>query len=479
MFYRARQAILWGLSLALFLIYTGKYLVWDIQPMMQADSGGYLNYSAARTLGYPWFLSLVEFIFGSHKAVPWVQHAVFFLSLAYLTHQINRYLGLLSLAILTLLGVGLQIELIKYNFQIMSESISVSILMLMMGLIVQIYATKFRLRPFLYFSFLVGLHLLIRPVHKLSAFVLVLMLFNFYALKRINIKQAIWLVLPFLAWIGLGLAGQKYLHNVWQQEVFFGFNWIGKVSLIAKPGSKNTSTYPEFDAAFIKNVEPVQLFLKEDNVRSFQMRYLLSAVYYDYFRYLARPELDPKPLAASGQSSDKVYGQLAFEYVKANPMAYVKDIGMNLTAVWLFLDLMTVKEKEELAQFLKQQPLPYIEKWPYSLEVKAQNYLAIPLRVIFGALFLVTLYVSFAGGWLILKGRFEKSALSSLLFYASVFIQTHHLGIAVFQAGIPRYGFVMWPALVVAGACFLLKSYEVYQQNKQPSLKQAQEAYVI
>lgn len=477
-FYKRKETILIAAAVLFVCIYFYKFLVLSPLPLMQPDSMGYISYSSTRTVGYPLFLSLVRWCCGSFARLAWLQHLIFFGALYYLSRQLYRHLNFFIVALITFFGVALQVELVQYNFQMLTESLSVSLLMLILGVLIEVNAKPHRIEKFLALSLLFGLYVLLRPINKVALGVWVLLLMHwsrFETVKTTRFRFFALVSVPLVVCLSLGVLTQRCINGVWNSECFFGFNLIGKVSLIAKPNTVNTQKHPAFDQAFIEKVEPVQTFLNSENIPSFQMRYIFSAFYYDYFRFLELPK--------TGSSNhhgklDRMYTDIGLGYIRGNVSGYIQDVAMNLMAVWLCLDWMTVKEKLDLMHFLEANQLPYLDKWPYSLDIKTQHYFASPFRVILGAVFLVTFYISCAGVINTVRGRFQKSTLSHILFYLSVLVQLHHFGIALFQAGLPRYSFAMWPAVVAFGACFLLRSYEVYQQANFVPFKQKREMYV-
>jgi hypothetical protein len=431
-----------GIGMLFALIWYGEF---HALPLMQADSLSYIEFSPVRTAGYPFFLWIVKKVFGTFDVVPVLQLCFLALSATYLAAGLYRLTGRYFLP--SVLMVGLMVNPVyHYAFTIMTESLSISILMIFLGIVIRLLHQP-TLTKLALLSIIVGVGILIRPVHY--AYIPLLLGIGLWALTSLPFRffpVVAATLTPLIVLVLLGCWGQYEKNGTFRLESMNGFNMIGKVSLIA---DKNISgRYPSFLKEVAEFAAPVQEYL--DQTPNLHIRYLLSAPYYDYFRYKYLPQVSLRV-----HVDNTVYTETSWDIIKARFIPYCKDVWMNLCALWQIYDLLTIGETEVLKRFLdSHQPSPY-EPYPWYPNVVSTSLKHNPLFVL--GLRAGMLVICFSGLAMILvwcnrllRKRYVP-ALIPLGAIASLATHGHFFLTALAQAGLPRYSFDLWPAIVLVG----------------------------
>ena len=417
-------------------------------PLMEPDSSSYIQFSPIRTAGYPFFLWIVKKIFGTFDVVPIVHLCFLTLSATYLTVEFYRLTRRYALA--SILMIGLMVNPIyHYAFNIMTEALSISLLMVFLGITIRLFQHP-TLKKLAMLSTIVGLGILIRPAHY--AYVPVLLgvgmwVFAFSPLRFFQVVTAT--LTPLVILIFLGCWGQYDKNGVFHLESMNGFNMIGKVSLIA---DQNISgDYPSFLKEIGEFAEPVRSYL--DQAPNLHLRYLLSAPYYDYFRYERLPSVSQRI-----HLDNTVYTKTSWNIIKARPSLYCKDVWMNFCALWQLYDLLTINEKRTMKIFLDSHESPYkpYPWYPNTINFSLKNHpiLVWGIRGCLLAICLSSLLLVLVNFRLLWK---RQSIVPLVLIggIASLVVQGHFLLTAMAQAGLPRYSFTLWPGIILIGVIMM------------------------
>ena len=108
-------------------------LHWSQPAVLAPDSHGYLQFSAHRTVGYPFFLWAVEALFGSADAAPKVQLVIAAGAFAFLGWSLHRACGSPIFALAAVIALVLHPRINDLHGYILTESIFISLLSLMAG----------------------------------------------------------------------------------------------------------------------------------------------------------------------------------------------------------------------------------------------------------------------------------------------------------------------------------------------------------
>jgi len=200
----------------------------------------------------------------------------------------------------------------------------------------------------------------------------------------------------------------------------------------------------------LKEVADFSMSVQEylNQAPTIHIRYLLSAPYYDYFRYQYLPSISKRI-----DMDDHMYSQTAVDIIEGQPLRYLQDVWMNFCALWQLYDLLTHQEKNFLRGFISSHPdspymaHPWYEKVNFTIVVWTIR-IAL-LGICLGGLSMMLLSIIAAA-----RRRFI-SPLVLVGATAALVTQSHFLLTAMSQAGLPRYSFALWPAIVLEGVIIL------------------------
>jgi hypothetical protein len=429
----------------LFLVLTNLVVGYVIFPseLIQIDSTGYITFSSSRTLGYPVFLWCIHTIFKTYAVVPFFQLLIYSIAIYKLAISIKKINQNAIIPYFLLALLWLNPEWIKCHFQIMTESLSVSLLCLFMASLINAYRTG-RDRSFLYAGIFFALGVLVRPINLYCLPVLIGALYFFWKKHQaISWKSLAYLVVVPLVLCAVGFGANTYIHKEEKGSSFFSYNFLGKVGFFATPDVK--STEPEFMKQLSEHTREFREMISQNG--SMQNYYQFTASYTDVIRYGV---LGKVPLSQAQLEDKSFYTKRAIEIIRHYPVLYAKDVAIQLTALWLLLDIKMPSEKFLLNEFVEKF---YVLK---NSNIRAEIYFnkrvrpvwqAMAVRLMFGTLFLITLL-----GLFIPLIRPKWMAQNSVFAFslASYIIHSGFLCIAMSHEGYPRYAMQLWPALFVA-----------------------------
>jgi hypothetical protein len=440
------------------LAIAGYLFLYGGSPMMAPDSMSYVHFSPSRTPGYPLFVWLFDAIFGNHDLVPFVQLTLLLASIAYLTVQFYVFSRswFWSLGLWFLLAGN--IEIIKYAFLLLTESLTITLLLLSLGILCQFVSTRL-IRYLVILSALSGMAILLRPASYGWVLGLLLAGIGLKAfIPKVSYKFAVnALGYPLAGVLMLGSVFNYCQHGFFSTQSFLGEMLIGKIGALAEKGIPTKE--PGVMTTLSNYSTPVQALLKA--APSWRIEYLLSAVYADQYRYspfagqLAKEMLNGNMVP---QVLDKKRTHLAVEVIRARPFAYLHNVLINYIALWQVWDLGTPTEVQQMTDFLnKGMPLPGevdYPDYPRQADYKKGSWIAIPLRAALLWVFCVTIWTPLT----LLTRLCRHKSISPSLYLMTVsagFVQGAYLLTALVQSGIPRFFLVMWPAIVLIGVSSL------------------------
>jgi len=423
--------------------------------LIQIDSPSYIDFHISRTIGYPAFLWVFKKITGSLHYIPFIQLIFYTAGCTFLARRLYHLqptrLGLL----LILLAIGLMMghpEIINYHFQVMSESLSLSILLFLLGLWID-FSQNPRPQTLITISLLIGVGILLRPSGYASISLLALAL---WVLRTKAFLLRSWLaavVVPVVLMIFVGSAANRLIHGFWGTQSFLGHLLIGKVTFVMR---KDVVTpEPEKYQQLYQAVIPIQKVIAQ--IPQSQPRQLLRAPYYDVVRYQLLDQIFPPP-----HDWNTVWRDIAFAVIKDNPVGYLKDILENYTTLWVYPQATSYENSAQfLAYFEKMRPLPYMDRYPFTLR-GVPAWFALFFHLCFALAFLISIY-SLIGVLLASKYRWIRIAAGG-----SWLIHSHYFLTACVQAGLTRYAVSLWPAIVFICTIFLMQG--IHHFSKQDKL---------
>lgn len=455
-----KKLLIFRISLS-FLVLGIGYLYWSLYhqtPLLAADSDSYLNFTFGRTPGYPLFLQGVQAIWGTESVVPVIQLILLLISIAYLIDIFYRTSQSAWLSGMMAIGLLGNVELIKYAFLILTESLTATALIFILALLCA-WLIEQKNKYLIFISALIGFACLVRPVTYAWLTLFPVLFLMLWAKSLWSWKRAYLIISPCIFCILLGWTVNYHKHGHFSGQSTLG-EIIGKVGFLADV--RFPTQNGEAMRALQAYSQPVNQVLSL--TPSIPALYLMKAVYYDQFRYgdfamkLNNLLLTDRYPDKSSRSLNQARADLALEILKSNPLAYLQDCGLNYLALWQLWDLKTKEESVQFKTFLDNiGTLPWIGTYPYYPRKKTydsgRNYV-MPIRLGLSFLWVCTLFFPV----LILKNVLQKRPNSSeiwLIGAASILVQATYVLTALLQAGLPRYAVIMWPGLAFLGTWIL------------------------
>jgi hypothetical protein len=448
----------------------GYWLLYGNTPMMAPDSMSYITFSPSRTPAYPIFLFLSKTIFGDYSIVPILQLILLLSGVTYLVCQFYHLSrsAFWSMALWLLLAGNL--EMIKYAFLILTEALTITLLLLCLGLLCRFIITG-ATRYLGLISALLGVAILIRPASY--GWVLGLLFAGIGAkayLSQLRYRYIVSIIsIPLLICLLLGSVFNHYRHGFFSTQSFLGEMLIGKTGILAE------ENIPSNNARAMKILadysRPVRSLLQV--APTLRIEYLLSSVYADQYRYSPFAQQVSKTMLESANKTtpelDKERTKLAIEVIMERPIEYARYVLLHYAALWQVWDLGTPLEVQQMNHFLsKSTPLPgnlEYPEYPRQAAYKKGSWIAIPLRLALIWVFCITVYAPL----MLLIQLYRGQVISEFLCLASVsagFVQGAYLLTALIQSGIPRFFLVMWPAIALIGVSSLWYIFNIVYKHK-------------
>jgi hypothetical protein len=426
----ARSQLAGVLTLGLAIL-VGQILAAPAVPILEPDSGGYLTFASFRPSGYPLLLWLV----GAQGALA-VQPTLAAFTLTYLGCELLALTRSALLAGVTMLAVALNPFLLVYHYKIMSDSLYVSLLMLLLGLLVHL-VRKPSLGFFATASVVAGAIITVRSV---GCFVVPLMVLVPLTLRSKVHSRALFVaaaLIPMLiiAVTETGLRGAA--HNG-SMNSLFGTALYGKAGMIDAPPLAGPSRAA---VALEKTLAPIRELIAASPSAAIT-RYL-TVNYEACIQYSCSVVLGIDPASPAAL-------QAARARIGANPFGYLRLAWRHYVALWSPYGASTPSDYEAANDFLdSNRPLPFEEQTPVfnkSLKPARLSLVAEP------AMFIVALLT----GVLALAGiatAILRQVLPPVLMVAviaALAVQSAFVLTALEGVGVPRYTLAMWPAMMVA-----------------------------
>jgi len=215
------------------------------ESLLKPDSLSYINFSPTRSVGYPFFLKTIHFLFHSYQWVPFMQISFFCFASYFLSSSFFQISRSIVFSVLLLIGLLVNIPFVKLAFSLLTDSLAQSLLMIALSLTIK--NLHFKKQGFYYgLSCIVGIATLIRPLFIILSFMPIGILLlqpienRKILLKKIGIGSV--LISFFLL---VGSTSQWLRHGFFKTEVFLGLNLIGKTLLIVDQENFPVHSFPK------------------------------------------------------------------------------------------------------------------------------------------------------------------------------------------------------------------------------------------
>ncbi len=431
------------------------------------DADSYIHYGPTRTIGYPVVLSLVKLLTGGYGAIPSVQLTALCASVFAAALALSRFFKSFALGVILILTILSLSEIVKFCFEIYTESLGVSLLLLLAATFL-FYMKNSSKWPLFLIGLLVGLLILLRP----SSYALlgsVFVLFLFYTPKIIDVFK---LFIPPLAICLLIGAGVNYGHHgFFSTQSFMGHNLFGKMAFVVKDAMQSTDLIEaEIIQKMAARMAPLQAEL--DQITSLKLYYILSTPLYDKLRFfLLEKKFKPDiPELSEHRDLDGFYKNVALRIIAQNPVSYLKDVMIHYGAMWFIWDLITPGEKELLVSWIDHlkdtDAFKQIEQdysW-YKFREKGEVTIFLIRAFLYFCFCLSFIFIG-RGLWCFVK-RKQLSEIWGMGLFLSASIHLTYFSTALFQAGYPRYSMFMWPYLFMMFLAFMGIGFDSFRKEK-------------
>ena len=412
-------------------ILVGQMLAAPAMPMLEPDSASYLAFASYRPSGYALLLRLL----GEQGAL-FAQPILAALALTYLGYELLALTRSSLLAGATMLAVALNPFLLVYHYKIMSDSLYVSLLMLLLGLLIHL-VRKPSPGIFATASLVAGAMISVRFVgwFVVPLMVLLPLLLRSKVYSRLTFLAAA--LLPMLL-IALTEAGVRTATHSGSVNSLLGVSLYGKAGLIDAPPLTDPSR-----AAFVldKTYAPIRELIAVSPTAAIA-RYL--TVNYEICIEYSCSAL----LGIDTASPDAVRAALA--RIAANPLGFLRLTWRHYVALWSPYGASTPGEYQAANDFLdSNRPLPFEEQAPVfakSLKPPRLGVVAEPAMFIVALLTGVLALAGVAAA--ILRQVLPPALLVAVI--AALAVQGAFVLTALAGVGVPRYTLAMWPAMILA-----------------------------
>jgi len=435
---------------------------WAFQPEIvfrMPDSTSYLRFDDYRGAGYPMLLDITKLITGTHNSIPLVQHLLLFSGITYLGLAVQKTYKSIFCGLAIAFLIGGNIELVRYNFTLLTESLFFTSTMLLLGCILGCKTPS--PTRFIICGAIVAWLILIKPVGWAFVALPILLIVNQTLNGRKFLPLAISTLIGFLLVTGVGSAYRYHHFGVLSPASFVGNQIIGK--LIYANFNYNELDQPVAGKFWLDNTAQFRE-LNQSLFSELDEKLLFSLNIYDYMRFTQEKALFTV-LDTPNMSDRQAQHEFAMSIIKLDPMAYVRDIALQVYSLWTIAILQTqdsakryMKKVESAQQTVPAEVTIYTTDGSSSIVITVLKLVMIGLAIISGVSIIFSLYR-------ILYTRRSLDPVFQNLFIIASTIWSYFFLVALFQAALLRYILAAWPMLTVFGLLFLLFGLRLFSQK--------------
>ena len=426
-------------------------------PELQPDSDSYLEGNGTRTLGYPLFLYFI----GADGALV-VQPMLATLALAYMGWEMARTLGSAVVTGGTMLAVVGNVYIGRYHYAILTESLFVSFLMVLLGLLARL-ARDPSIRTMALASLVAGLAAATRPtgLALLPLLMLVaLMLWRQPPRRGWGLLTAA--VLPMAVVIGGEQIAGAAVHGDHRESLLplHIFAKSGMIEAPARPHIDDTSEARHQLALYLeRDYAPVREMIR--GAPSFGARSHLTTWYEVCLAYACAPA--PALLRDLGPGVyDRLRLDVALDRIARAPGQYLSLTWLHYRNMWTPYAASHPANVPVLNAYLDaNRPLPFQARVPELAQIIAPSRVAVVIQPAVMVIGCATAVLA-ALGTLAALGRRYLGPSGTLAVGAALAVHGSLVFTALFGVGIPRYMLACWPAMMVALAaafCWMVSAW--------------------
>ncbi len=418
--------------------------------LMAPDSQGYIDFSSTRTAFYPTFLFIIHFIFKTYDIVPIFHLIIYSIAASHLCATIQSLFNRKITGWFLFIALILNPAIFKFHLQILTESLSLSILCGVLAVIAHYLKTR-NPSNLIWAMVLASIGAGIRPSNYPLIIATAIFIITVWRLHQIHWKNAIVSLTPIPIFLTLAASLFYLKHGEFKTQSFLGHNLYGKVILFTDETVATQS--PQSTKLTANLFKPIRDITK--NIEISPVRFRLLCPTYDYSRYQALSEPSHQQALLKDINhrytgiSDTYLLERALEVIKAKPNIYAQDVLLNFLALWMLWDLNTTSEQQEIEHLISNQD---IQRTPY-IQAIVQKPHVVPSALLFIIRTALALLMAYTMGLSIMILFAPHRLSETMLYLAFISLSIHgtYLLIALTQAGLSRYALSMWPGLFIIG----------------------------
>ncbi len=414
------------------------------QPIIGPDSQSYLNFFSFRSAGYPAFLNIITL-----SMVTWVQPLLAAVSLAYLSQQTYLLTKSIIAPLLLIILIIANYRFNSYHYSVFTESIYMSILMLIMGSWIR-YSIKRNLMNLVVTSILIGLAITIRP----AAIFLVPLLIVLFSLrterhsgkKHLGAKTLFMVALiPALILVAFERTFSYYWHDK-NTTSLLGRHLFAKAALIGENQGESSDVY---ENALNKEFEAVRTFIR--NAPEFSVKNRFVAEYEVCIQYECSAELGLEAGSTEARNA-------AIERIARYPIDYMQLAFFNFRSLWTIYSPDSKNASQSINQYLQENGVIPHEKARYWLK-NPMEYGGIiksaTKAVVLGIGFLSFLTMMQTTWLWTRQHHFSQTEIVNV--FCAFGLHGALATVALTGPGLTRYLIVLWP-MIILYAVLLMES---------------------
>lgn len=404
-------------------------------PIIEPDSASYINFASFRSAGYPLFLDVV----GVGRATVVAQSLLAAAALAYLGAEMASLSGSVIAAMVLMGAIAVNGPLDVYHFEIMSESLFVSLLMVVLGLLMRLSRLNSPWVAVLV-SVVAGVAITVRPAGWFLLPLMVLSAFVLGGRRRKTLVLLLALVGPLLAVASLE-RGYSALRFGNQAGSTLMRQIYGKAGLIDAPATG--STVP---AAVVLEKDFAQVRALIARAPDFAVESFFSLNYEVCLEFTCSRMLGIDPNEPAAKAA-------ALARIAANPSGFAALAWRNYRDMWTVYGISHPAEGPVLDVFLRaNRPLPFESQVPVlTAKVTPTSWARFVQPAVQAIGFLTGGLAMVALAALALRQRLPPLVACAGL--AALAVHGGTMLVALTGVGILRYLLALWPAMMVALVC--------------------------
>jgi hypothetical protein len=322
------------------------------QPEISPDSFLFLAFEPDKTAGYPMFLALVGWFDNQLSTLSAIQLLILCISTLFFSVALYRMTGYFFCAIVVVVLMLGNYEVVKYSFRVLSEALFISLLALVLASLAFWFATG-RLRWMVAASAFLAAAVTVRP----AGYGLFIMLPIIYAwawrLRERRILAMGSMVVPATIVLLLSLAAYHHRHGTWHTSSVLGYNLLGKVSIFADGTER--SSMPDLINGVKKITDRYRARLAMGDTWSDHI--LLANPYNLIRRDILSTDNDGLGLGNSA-ATDRMMIRVALDIIAAHKTAYIWNVAENYAALWYVPELLTQDDVARIQREIASSPTP-------------------------------------------------------------------------------------------------------------------------